>query len=171
MTQILIAEDEEHTAAFIATGLRAEGFTTTAVSTGGQALALAGTGDYALLILDLGLADVDGPEVLRRLREGAGRIPVLILTAGSSVTSTVTGFDPGADDYMAKPFRFEELLARVRRRLRPVQGVEEVTALTHGILQLDLCARDGCGSARRRWTCPRGSSRSRRRSCGTPVRC
>jgi DNA-binding response OmpR family regulator len=141
MTQILIAEDEERIAAFIAKGLRAEGFTTTTVSSGDQALTLARTGDFALLILDLGLADIDGFEVLRRLRESGEQIPVLILTARTSVTDTVTGLESGADDYMAKPFRFEELLARVRRRLRPAQGSEEVTTLTHGMLQLDLRTR------------------------------
>lgn len=139
MTQIPIAEDEERIAAFIAKGLRAQGFATTAVPTGGQAIALARTGDYALLILDLGLADVDGFDVLRRLREASDQIPVL--TARSSVTDTVTGLELGADDYMAKPFRFEELLARVRLRLRPVSGAGEAMTLTHGALQLDLRTR------------------------------
>jgi DNA-binding response OmpR family regulator len=141
MTQILIAEDEERIAAFIAKGLRSQGFATMAVPTGGQALTLARTGDYALLILDLGLADMDGFDVLRRLREAGDQIPVLILTARSSVTDTVTGLDLGADDYMAKPFRFEELLARVRLRLRQAPGAEEGATLTHGALQLDLRTR------------------------------
>lgn len=141
MTQILIAEDEERIAAFIAKGLHAEGFAVTAVPTGGQAITLARTGDYALLILDLGLADMDGFDVLRRLREAGDQIPVLILTARSSVTDTVTGLELGADDYMAKPFGFEELLARVRLRMRPAPGAGEVTTLTYGGLQLDLRTR------------------------------
>ncbi|HEX5331306.1 MAG TPA: response regulator transcription factor [Cellulomonas sp.] len=141
MTQILIAEDEERIAAFIAKGLHGAGFETTAVPTGGEALALARTGDYALLILDLGLADMDGFDVLRRLRETGDQTPVLILTARSSVTDTVAGLEQGADDYMAKPFRFEELLARVRLRLRPPPSADEVTTLAYGSLQLNLQTR------------------------------
>jgi DNA-binding response OmpR family regulator len=141
MTQILIAEDEERIAAFIAKGLRSEGFATATVATGAEALALARTGEYALLVLDLGLADMDGFDVLRQLRESGAHLPVIILTARSSVTDTVTGLESGADDYMAKPFRFEELLARVRLRLRTPQVVGEVATLTHGPLQLDLRTR------------------------------
>ena len=137
MTQILIAEDEERIAAFIAKGLHTAGFETTNVPTGGEALTLARSGDYALLILDLGLADMDGFDVLRQLREAGEQIPVLILTARSSVTDTVAGLEQGADDYMAKPFRFEELLARVRLRLRTSPGAGEGTTLAHGGLQLD----------------------------------
>jgi len=141
MTQILIAEDEERIAAFIAKGLHAAGFQMTAVPTGEQAITLARTGDYALLILDLGLADMDGFDVLRRLREAGDQVPVLILTARSSVTDTVTGLELGADDYMAKPFRFEELLARVRLRMRSAPDASEVTTLAYGGLQLDLRTR------------------------------
>jgi DNA-binding response OmpR family regulator len=141
MTQILIAEDEERIAAFIAKGLHAAGFQVTAVPTGEQAITLARTGDYALLILDLGLADTDGFDVLRRLRDAGDQVPVLILTARSSVTDTVTGLELGADDYMAKPFRFEELLARVRLRMRSAPDASEVTTLAYGGLQLDLRTR------------------------------
>ena len=141
MTQILIAEDEERIAAFLAKGLHAEGFVTSTVATGREALALARTGEYALLVLDLGLADMDGLDVLHELRASGETVPVIILTARSSVTDTVTGLESGADDYMAKPFRFEELLARVRLRLRAPQPVGDVTTLTHGPLQLDLRTR------------------------------
>ncbi len=141
MTQILIAEDEERIAAFIAKGLHAEGFATSVVATGREAIDLARTGEYALLVLDLGLADMDGLDVLHQLRATGEAVPVIILTARSSVTDTVTGLESGADDYMAKPFRFEELLARVRLRLRTPQQVGEATTLTHGPLQLDLRTR------------------------------
>ena len=143
MTQILIAEDEERIAAFIAKGLHAEGFATTAVPSGEQALALARTGEYALLVLDLGLTDIDGFDVLRQLRETGEQIPVIILTARSSVTDTVAGLQSGADDYMSKPFRFEELLARIRLRLRtPGEApAGELATLTHGRLALDLHTR------------------------------
>ena len=93
-----------------------------------------------LVVLDLGLPDQDGFTVLRRLREARNAIPVIILTARSSVGDTVAGLEGGADDYMAKPFRFEELLARIRLRLRSEpQG--ETAVLSHGRLGLDLRTR------------------------------
>ncbi len=141
MTHILIAEDEERIAAFVAKGLRAAGFETSAVTSGEEAVARVGSGDVDLLILDLGLVDVDGFEVLRRVRAEGATLPVIVLTARSSVTDTVTGLESGADDYMAKPFRFEELLARVRLRLRAQPGSSEPAVLRHGALQLDLRTR------------------------------
>ncbi len=142
MTHILIAEDEERIAAFVAKGLRAHGYEATAVQTGQAALEQVEAGGVDLLVLDLGLGDMDGFDVLRLLRAEGHGLPVVVLTARSSVTDTVTGLESGADDYMAKPFRFEELLARVRLRLRsqptaPARG----NVLTHGRLQLDLRTR------------------------------
>ncbi len=142
MTHILIAEDEERIAAFVAKGLRAHGYETTAVPTGTAALRRIGDGGVDLLVLDLGLADMDGFEVLRALRTSGYDLPVVVLTARSSVTDTVTGLESGADDYMAKPFRFEELLARVRLRLRSQPGAQpRGNVLVHGRLQLDLRTR------------------------------
>ena len=141
MTQILIAEDEERIAAFVAKGLRAAGFETSAVTSGEDAIALVRAGDVDLLVLDLGLVDIDGFEVLRRLRAAGETVPVIVLTARSSVTDTVTGLESGADDYMAKPFRFEELLARVRLRLRAQTTTPEASVLRHGALELDLRTR------------------------------
>ncbi|MBO9569417.1 MULTISPECIES: response regulator transcription factor [Cellulomonas] len=142
MTHILIAEDEERIAAFVAKGLRAHGYETTAVPTGTAALRRIGGGGVDLLVLDLGLADMDGFEVLRALRTSGYDLPVVVLTARSSVTDTVTGLESGADDYMAKPFRFEELLARVRLRLRGQPGAQQRgNVLVHGRLQLDLRTR------------------------------
>jgi len=143
MTHILIAEDEERIASFVAKGLRAAGYEATAVTSGAEAIARVEAGGVHLLVLDLGLVDMDGFEVLRRLRETGRTIPVIVLTARSSVTDTVTGLESGADDYMAKPFRFEELLARVRLRLRaqPAPAAGEPTVLSHGPLQLDLRTR------------------------------
>ncbi|SFJ79410.1 response regulator transcription factor [Cellulomonas sp. KH9] len=142
MTHILIAEDEERIAAFVAKGLRAHGYEATAVLTGEAALERVEAGGVDLLVLDLGLGDMDGFDVLRFLRAEGYALPVIVLTARSSVTDTVTGLESGADDYMAKPFRFEELLARVRLRLRsqpaaPSRG----NVLAHGRLQLDLRTR------------------------------
>ena len=141
MSQILIAEDEERIASFVAKGLRAAGHSPTVVPTGREAIDLASTGEFDLLILDLGLPDRDGFDVLSTIRGQGGTMPVIILTARSSVTDTVTGLESGADDYMAKPFRFEELLARVRLRLRAEPTGEGSTTLSHDGLTLDLRTR------------------------------
>jgi len=141
MSQILIAEDETRIASFLTKGLRAAGFATTSVGTGREARDLALGGDFDLLVLDIGLPDEDGFAVLRGLRESACTIPVIILTARTSVTDTVAGLEGGADDYMSKPFRFEELLARVRLRLRDEPSGGEPTVLRHGDLSLDLRSR------------------------------
>ncbi len=141
MSQILIAEDEERIASFIAKGLRAAGHAPLVVGTGREAYDHAVSGDVDLLVLDLGLPDQDGFTVLRRLREARSTLPVIILTARSSVTDTVAGLEGGADDYMAKPFRFEELLARIRLRLRTEAPAGDGSVLTHGDLRLDLRTR------------------------------
>ncbi|ADG75571.1 two component transcriptional regulator, winged helix family [Cellulomonas flavigena DSM 20109] len=142
MTHILIAEDEERIASFVAKGLRAHGYEASAVMTGEAALARIEAGGIDLLVLDLGLGDMDGFEVLRYLRAEGYELPVIVLTARSSVTDTVTGLESGADDYMAKPFRFEELLARVRLRLRSQPAATaRGNVLVHGRLQLDLRTR------------------------------
>lgn len=140
MSSILIVEDEERIASFIEKGLRANGFATTVAGDGGRGLALAGTGVFDLMILDLGLPDVDGLELLRRLRGRGGRMPVIILTARDGVGATVEGLEGGADDYVTKPFRFEELLARVRVRLRE-EPSGEATVLRAGDAVLDLRTR------------------------------
>jgi DNA-binding response OmpR family regulator len=140
VTRILIAEDEERITSFLERGLRANGFTTSSVSTGPDALALARDKDFDLMILDLGLPGMDGQEVLRQLRQRGERLAVVILTARNEVEATVAGFEGGADDYVTKPFRFDELLARVRARLR-TESTAEVTVLRAGELTLDLRTR------------------------------
>jgi two-component system, OmpR family, copper resistance phosphate regulon response regulator CusR len=141
MSRILVAEDEQRIASFVEKGLRANGFTPTVVPDGVSALGHALSGDFDLLVLDIGLPVMDGFTVLRRLRESRGTIPVIILTARDSVTDTVAGLEGGADDYMPKPFRFDELLARIRLRLRTERGSPEVTVLQQGDLSLDLRTR------------------------------
>ena len=140
MSRILIAEDEARIASFLEKGLRANGFATVVTSDGPQALQLAGTGEFDLLILDLGLPGMDGLDVLSKLRRRDQSLPVVILTARDSVRDTVAGLEGGADDYIAKPFRFEELLARVRVRLRGERAPEE-TVLRTGDASLDLRTR------------------------------
>jgi DNA-binding response OmpR family regulator len=137
MNRILIAEDEDRRAAFLEKGLRANGFVTTHASDGPTALALAADDDFDLMILDLGLPGLDGMAVLRTMRAQGRRMPVVILSARDDV---VSGLERGADDYVMKPFRFEELLARIRVRLRE-EGTTEQTVLRHGGVALDLRTR------------------------------
>mgnify|MGYP001476095861 FL=1 len=140
MSRILIVEDEERIASFVRKGLEAGGFTTTVVGTGADAVDYAVTGGFDLMLLDLGLPDTDGFDVLRRVRSMGVDIPVVILTARDGVRDTVTGLEIGADDYVTKPFRFEELLARVRLRMR-TERPAEMTVLRAGGLALDLRTR------------------------------
>ncbi|EFE69974.1 response regulator transcription factor [Streptomyces viridosporus] len=141
MNRILIVEDEERIASFVEKGLRANGFTTTVVPDGEAGYEYALTGGFDLVVLDIGLPDRDGFTVLRELRESRVTTPVIVLTARDSVRDTVAGLEGGADDWMTKPFRFEELLARVRLRLRTAARAPEVTVLKSGDLSLDLRTR------------------------------
>jgi DNA-binding response OmpR family regulator len=137
--RILVAEDEHGISSFLDGGLRAAGFSTMVVEDGSSALALARTGEFDLMILDLGLPARDGLSVLEELRRQGNRLPVVILTARSELDDMVGGLDLGADDYVTKPFRFEELLARVRARLRA--GGTEESELRAGDVALNLLTR------------------------------
>jgi DNA-binding response OmpR family regulator len=140
VNRILIAEDEPRLASFLEKGLRANGFTTTVAADGATAALMARDDEFDLLILDLGLPGKDGRVVLSELRAAGQRMPVVILTARDDVGDKVAGLDSGADDYVTKPFRFEELLARVRARLRDERTVE-ATFLRAGGVTLDLRTR------------------------------
>jgi two-component system copper resistance phosphate regulon response regulator CusR len=140
VSRILIAEDEARIASFVEKGLRAHGFTTQTAADGETALFLALAGNVDLLVLDLGLPVMDGFAVLSELRRRRSTLPVIVLTARGGITDTVAGLEGGADDYMAKPFRFEELLARIRVRLR-TDPTAPTTEITVGALHLDLRTR------------------------------
>jgi two-component system, OmpR family, copper resistance phosphate regulon response regulator CusR len=140
VSRILIVEDEARIASFLEKGLRANGFATRITGDGEEALRLARSTSFDLLILDLGLPTKDGLDVLRELRQEGARLPVIILTARDRVGDTVAGLEGGADDYITKPFRFDELLARVRVRLRG-EHTAEPTVLRAGDAALDLRMR------------------------------
>ncbi|NYF17384.1 DNA-binding response OmpR family regulator [Microbacterium sp. AK009] len=140
MTTILIAEDEPRIAAFVSRGLENAGFTTLLVADGGEALTVALRDGVDLVLLDVGLPTMDGFEVLRELRARGSSVPVIMLTARTSTRDTVEGLDAGANDYVRKPFTFEELLARVRSRLRENPMPAGMT-LRHGDVMLDLLGR------------------------------
>ena len=142
MTRILIAEDEPRLAAFLEKGLRASGFTTTVVSDGIDASAQAKDDDFDLLILDLGLPGRDGLDVLRDVRAAKNSLPVIILTARDDTSDRIAGLEAGADDYIGKPFHFDELVARVRARLRGESGSSnERHQISEGGITLDLRTR------------------------------
>ncbi|GEB46212.1 MULTISPECIES: response regulator transcription factor [Microbacterium] len=140
MTRILIAEDEERISAFVAKGLESAGYQTLIIADGAEALDTALSGDVDLVLLDVGLPSMDGFEVLRSLRGQGSQIPVIMLTARTSTRDTVDGLDAGANDYVAKPFKFDELLARVRSRMREPVTVGPMT-VAHGDVSLDVLAR------------------------------
>lgn len=143
MSKILIAEDEPRIAAFIEKGLRSHGFITTIAGDAQDALIMAINGEFDLMILDLGLPGKDGLQILEELRGQGEVLPIIILSGRDDIQSKVAGFEGGADDYLTKPFSFEELLARLRVRLR---GREEHTnsdenVLTFRNITLDLRTR------------------------------
>ncbi|QQM66725.1 response regulator transcription factor [Actinomyces weissii] len=143
MSTVLVVEDEERIAAFVAKGLRAAGFTPQVVGRGRDAVESVLLGGVDLVLLDVGLPDIDGFEVLELLRGQGTQVPVIMLTARSSVADRVAGLENGADDYVPKPFSFEELLARIRLRLRPQETstVGDPGRLERGGLVLDLRSR------------------------------
>jgi two-component system, OmpR family, copper resistance phosphate regulon response regulator CusR len=140
MSRILLVEDESRISSFLEKGFKANGFVVTTAGTGDDGLALARMESFDLMILDLGLPDIDGLTVLGEFRKRHAAVPVIILTARDGVQDTVSGLEGGADDYVTKPFRFEELLARVRVRLRGDRS-SEPTVLQVGDVSLDLRTR------------------------------
>ena len=120
--RVLVVEDDRRIAADVAQALEAAGYVTEIVRNGEEAWFRGDTEDYGAIILDLGLPGMDGLSVLKRWRTNGRRTPVLILTARGSWAERVDGIDAGADDYLPKPFRMEELLARLRSIVRRSVG-------------------------------------------------
>ncbi len=139
--RILVVEDERPIAEFMQRGLEAEGYSVSCAYDGEEGLALARTGDYALVILDVLLPKLSGHEVIRSIRDRDEVLPVIMLTALAETDDVVTGLDLGASDYLTKPFAFAELLARVRAHLRQ-PGQASGTSLEVGGISLDFRTRD-----------------------------
>lgn len=145
MQSILVAEDSSRIASFIVKGLTANGFDVSHVSDGSKVIPEIKSRDYSLLILDLGLPNREGLSILEELRGTGNEIPVIVLTARDSVETTIASFQGGADDFMSKPFSFEELLARVKARIKLKQSTsnpeKESSTLVRGNISLDLLTR------------------------------
>lgn len=143
MARILIVEDEEHLSRFIDKGLRKAGFETVVAADGMAALEHATGGEVDLVVLDVGLPRMDGFTVLKLIRGMDVDVPIIMCTARDSAEDKVAGLEGGADDYLAKPYTFAELLARVRLRLRDrTPAVAETTRLERDGLVLDIVSRE-----------------------------
>jgi two-component system OmpR family response regulator len=138
--RILIVEDEAAIVRALERGLRAHGYEVASAATGEEAMAVALREPLDFVLLDISLPGLDGHGVLERLRQARPRLPVLMLTARDDVTNKVRAFDAGADDYLTKPFALEELLARIRARLRAADQ-REAALLQVGDLRIDLLSR------------------------------
>ncbi|HEX9438064.1 MAG TPA: response regulator transcription factor [Roseiflexaceae bacterium] len=146
--RILIVEDEAEIADYLRRGLAYEGFAVEVACDGSAALVAARERPPDVVVLDLMLPGIDGMEVAQRLRAGSS-VPIIMLTARDSVAARVAGLERGADDYLVKPFAFEELLARIRVQLRRHQAQDTGEALRFGPLTLDLAAHEARLGARR----------------------
>ncbi|MDO9267935.1 MAG: response regulator transcription factor [Methylobacter sp.] len=120
--RVLLVEDDERIVDFVQRGLKAEGYAVEVARSGQDAIALGTAGKFQAIILDLGLPDINGRQVCERLRVAGVGTPILMLTARDTVQDKVTGLRSGADDYMTKPFAFEELLARIEALMRRRSG-------------------------------------------------
>ncbi|NJK49271.1 response regulator transcription factor [Candidatus Gracilibacteria bacterium] len=143
MNRILIAEDEPRIVSFLEKGLRANGYTTTTATNADEVISMTLNDSFDLLLLDLGLPGKDGLTVLEELRGQGATVAIIILTARDEINDKVAGLEGGADDYLTKPFRFEELLARIRLRMRNQQRttIKEEIELSVGEVILNLRTR------------------------------
>lgn len=140
--KILIIEDDKATAEFVAKGLQDAGYQTGHAEDGVRGLEMAKSGTFDLAVVDIMLPGLDGFAVIRGIREAGVEMPLLVLSAKDSVESKISGLDCGGDDYLAKPFSFGKLLARIQALLRRAARAAEPTRLTVGDLTMDLLRRE-----------------------------
>ncbi len=140
--QILLVEDDPVITEFLRTGLGYEGYAVSVVDTGNDALNIIRDTTFHLIILDIMLPDMDGFTVCRRIRNRELKIPILMLTVRKEVADRIKGLDSGADDYLTKPFSFNELLARIRALLRRAGNIRESARIIQGTLVLDTNRRE-----------------------------
>ena len=135
---IIIIEDDAKTASFVSKGLQQAGFNTVVAPDGKDGLFKIQTGEFDIAIVDIMLPGMDGFTVIQKLRESKISTPVIVLSAKNSVEDKVRGLQAGGDDYLAKPFSFTELLARIQALLRRASSQVEPTTLTFADLTIDL---------------------------------
>ena len=140
--RILVVEDDEKIASFLAKGLKQSGFSVDTAADGEEALPLCRSVKYDSIVLDIMLPKLDGLSVLHAIRRDKQLVPVLLLSAKASVDNRVAGLQPGADDYLTKPFAFSELLARLQALIRRATHVAEPTTLAIGELSMNLLTRE-----------------------------
>jgi two-component system OmpR family response regulator len=139
--RILVTEDDIKIASFVAGGLKQHGFAVDLARDGDEALSLVGTTAFDAAVIDIMLPGLDGLSLVRRLRASGNALPVLFLSARSSVEDRIGGLQAGGDDYLPKPFAFSELLARVQALIRRASRAPEATRLVAGDIELDLATR------------------------------
>jgi DNA-binding response OmpR family regulator len=139
--KVLVVEDEKNIASFVRKGLQEAGFTTTVCHHGDEGYALARSGGFDVLVLDIMLPGRDGLSILRNLREGRNTVPVILVTARSALNERLEGLNLGADDYLAKPFYVEELIARIHAVTRRAKG-DRLTQVSAGDLTVNLITRE-----------------------------
>ena len=140
--RVLVVDDEPAIRRFLRAGLGAQGYVITELETGSPAIDVARRGGTDLIVLDLGLPDIDGLEVIRRIREARSAVPIVVLSSRGDEAAKVEALDLGADDYVTKPFGIDELLARIRAALRHrLQSQGEHPVFRSGDLTVDLVRR------------------------------
>ncbi len=138
---VLVVQDDPQIASFIKRGLEAEGFAVRTTCDGAEGLQLSTSLGFDLIVLDLSLPTVAGDEILTKLRSSGSAVPVIVLTAQDAVSDPVATLNAGADDYLTRPYDFEELVARIRARLRSADQTGSAT-VSHGRVTIDVMTRE-----------------------------